>query len=607
MQNLKEQIIKSNEAYRKGNPIISDEEYDILLSKLEDKINFIEFESFKKTLMEESGEYKHLYIMGSLNKIRYGENELNKWINKHKVKAIIASEKLDGCSFTARYVDGKFYDGASRGDGVTGTDWTEKLKYILPQTIEAKDTLIIRGELMLCGDSHIKLGYKNQRNGVTGIMGEDAIVPEKLKEVRAFVYDVLNCDYKPLLIFKGLEDLFDVPNFKRIIVKDTIEEDLKEQLELWKSNADYLMDGLVISTDDYINENIYHPEKKIAFKVNSEGYETEVIDIEWNLSSGGLLKPVVLVKPVNIDGVTVSRVSGNNYQWLTDKGIGQTSIIKIIRSGDVIPKIIDVVSRKGRFLPVECPECRTKLIHKGVDLACPNEYCSGVMVKKVAAFLRNCGVEDITEKSLIKFGINTFEDLINWEPDPKYKSETKLYDALDKFVFTKSKMELFTKFVFDGAAEKTITKIYEHWKISNDSHFDFLMNKTFDQMIVECCTHGFPEGIGEKTLAKITGDWMTNKLYVEYFVMDKRYKPEVKEKKTVTESNITGKTFCITGTLTKSRKYFEELIINNGGIISSVSGKLDYLVVGADAGSKLDKAKKLGINILSEEELINLI
>ena len=343
MQNLKEQIIKSNEAYRKGNPIIPDEEYDILLSKLEDKMNFIEFESFKKTLMEESGEYKHLYIMGSLNKIRYGENELNKWINKHKVKAIVVSEKLDGCSFTARYVDGKFYDGASRGDGVTGTDWTEKLKYILPQTIEAKDTLIIRGELMLCGDSHIKLGYKNQRNGVTGIMGEDDIVPEKLKEVRAFVYDILNCDYKPFLIFKGLEDLFDVPNFKRIIVKDTIEEDLKEQLELWKSNSDYLMDGLVISTDDYINENVYHPEKKIAFKVNSEGYETEVIDIEWNLSSGGLLKPVVLVKPVNIDGVTVSRVSGNNYQWILKKGCKIGSIVKVIRSGCVIPKIIQVV------------------------------------------------------------------------------------------------------------------------------------------------------------------------------------------------------------------------------------------------------------------------
>lgn len=607
MQNLKEQIIKSNEAYRKGNPIISDEEYDILLSKLEDKINFIEFESFKKTLMEESGEYKHLYIMGSLNKIRYGENELNKWINKHKVKAIIASEKLDGCSFTARYVDGKFYDGASRGDGVTGTDWTEKLKYILPQTIEAKDTLIIRGELMLCGDSHIKLGYKNQRNGVTGIMGEDAIVPEKLKEVRAFVYDVLNCDYKPLLIFKGLEDLFDVPNFKRIIVKDTIEEDLKEQLELWKSNADYLMDGLVISTDDYINENVYHPEKKIAFKVNSEGVRTKVIGVEWNISKTGAFKPVVLLEPIEIDGTTVSRATGYNYAYIVENMIGEGAEVAIIKSGEIIPKIINVFKDGTTIIPQRCPSCKSAFEFKGVDLVCPNEHCSGVMVKKVAAFLRNCGVEDITEKSLIKFGINTFEDLINWEPDPKYKSETKLYDALDKFVFTKSKMELFTKFVFDGAAEKTITKIYEHWKISNDSHFNFLMNKTFDQMIVECCTHGFPEGVGEKTLAKIYGDWMTNKLYVEYFAMDKRYNPKKEEVKQIIESNITGKTFCITGTLTKPRKYFEELIINNGGIISSVSGKLNYLVVGADAGSKLDKAKKLGINILSEEELINLI
>ena len=117
-------------------------------------------------------------------------------------------------------------------------------------------------------------------------------------------------------------------------------------------------------------------------------------------------------------------------------------------------------------------------------------------------------------------------------------------------------------------------------------------------------TTDFPEGVGQITVDKIKDDWFNNRMIVKMITEDKRYNPIVHEKESYTKNvrtNITDKTFCITGTLSKPRKHYEKIITDNGGILASVSGKLDYLVVGTDAGSKLDKAKKLGINIITED------
>jgi DNA ligase (NAD+) len=598
---MKEKIKKANEAYRAGSPIISDEEYDVLLSKLESEMSFFEFEEFKQTLMEKSGGYKHQYVMGSLSKVRYNEgDELSKWIKKHNVKEIIVSEKLDGCSFTAVYKDCKFVCGASRGDGVTGTDWTEKLKYILPKTINAKDDLIIRGELMLCGDAHVKIGYKNPRNGVVGIMGEDAIVPEKLKAVTAFVYDVLNTDYTPFRILKGLKENFTVPNFTKIKVTSTIEDDLKNLLDTWKNSSDYGMDGLVICTDDYINENVYHPEKKIAFKVNSEGIICEVIGVEWNTSKTGSIKPVVLIKPTEIDGTTVKRVSGYNYRFISNNCIGIGSLVSVIKSGDVIPKIINVIKQSTILeVPSVCPSCHGVVQYKEVDIVCNNLICGDQSVLKVNSFLRNCGVENASEKSLTNWGINTFDDLFNFKADSNYKSQVSFVKELDK-VWKLTEDKLFSKMYFNGGGERTITKLIEFYGKGDVS--------TATKELYSCHVINYPEGIGYTTIVKLENDWFENALLLDTITHDTRYKPIVEKKETtILNLNITGLSFCITGTLSKPRKYFEDLVIKNGGKIGSVSKNLHYLIVGNDAGSKLDKATKLGIKILSGDEFEEMI
>jgi DNA ligase (NAD+) len=268
---MKEQIIEANEAYRKGTPIMSDEEYDILLTKYEEnEMDYEECRKFKESLFEDGGDVKHDYIVGSLEKVRYGEHELNKFLLVNNINQLIVSEKIDGCSFVATYNKGKFIKGATRGDGKTGKDITKKLKHILPK-ITSKDHLEIRGELTLTHNSHKELGFKNRRNGTVGVINRDEVNPETIKHVKAIVYQIVNSDKGMFDQFLELEQLgFQTPLYCLHEVTDYTEENLKEFLLERKAFAVYDIDGLVISSFDCENENVYHPKHKVAFKVNSQ-------------------------------------------------------------------------------------------------------------------------------------------------------------------------------------------------------------------------------------------------------------------------------------------------------------------------------------------------
>jgi DNA ligase (NAD+) len=342
--NLKQEIIQANNAYRTGSPKISDVEYDILLTKLETEMGFIAFESFKETLTEQNGDIKHNYIIGSLNKIRYQENdELAKWLDKNPTVWLFASEKIDGCSFVASYRGGSLISCASRGDGYTGTNWFSKAVHILPNNISYKKDLDIRGEFCLTNDSHTLLGMKNRRNGVVGLMGTDTIDPIKLAHVKPLVYEILNSKSGIKDQFETLRQLgFVTPFGAEIYVDNDIEDNLKRFFDKVKSNTEYDKDGLVISSNYYVNENEFYPKTKVAFKVNSEGVKATVIGIEWNTSKNGAVKPVVLITPTDIDGATIRRVSGYNAKYIVENKIEIGVTVSIIRSGDVIPKIVQV-------------------------------------------------------------------------------------------------------------------------------------------------------------------------------------------------------------------------------------------------------------------------
>jgi DNA ligase (NAD+) len=338
---LKIKIKEANSSYRNGNPIMSDEDFDYLLEELESEMNAEDFLEFRKSLTEESGDVKHTYIIGSLNKIRYGMNELSKWLDKVDLNIIFWSYKLDGMSFVAKYEEGYLIQLTSRGDGITGQNLTNKAKYInIPNTLSHNFSGEVRGELTLDGDSHIELGFKNRRNGVVGVMGRDNIIPETLKHVQAYAYQIITSDNTIEQQFNQLEDLgFTVP-YCGVIDVDNCEEELKSILSC---ETPYDKDGLVISSPYYKNENVFLPENQVAFKVNSEGVETTITGITWEISKNYLLKPVAQIIPVDIDGATITNVTCYNYKYVKDNNLQIGTKVKIIRAGQVIPRIIEVI------------------------------------------------------------------------------------------------------------------------------------------------------------------------------------------------------------------------------------------------------------------------
>lgn len=257
----------------------------------------------------------------------------------------------------------------------------------------------------------------------------------------------------------------------------------------------------------------------------------------------------------------------------------------------------DIINKMKKLnMPTHCPSCNTALVWKGVDLTCTNNDCPSIKLMSLASFLEKCGVENVTETSLSNWGITGFRSMLHFKSDGS-KSQTKFMSELLKKVFSKTKEDLFACMTFDGAGETNIQKLF--------AAFGSLETTTQSLYIYDNVTTPLPDGIGEKTIAKIKEDWNRNVYLLSFIIKDARWNPVAK---VVVSGNLSGKTFLITGTLTKGRKEFETMIKDNGGIVaSSVSKSLNYLLVGSDAGSKLDKAKKLGINIITEDEFMGMI
>jgi len=612
IQDMKDKVIAANLAYRNGNAIISDAEYDSLLETLEEEMNFIEFLEFQQSLTEGNGAgattVVNKYVLGSLTKYKYEEaDKFLAWLKDRNVKRIFASDKIDGCSYYAEYRNGKLTLLTSRGDGDEGTDWTSKAPYInIPMTVPTTRDLDVRGEVTLTGKDNEILGYKNLRNGTAGIMNSKDIEPEKLKYIHAFAYEILSDSLNIRDQFETLKSLgFRIANYLELKILPNIADLIKAYYEQRKQLSPYNMDGIVVSDVDYVPENEFYPKGKVAFKINSTGVLTTVIGIEWNISKGGLLKPVVLVEPVDIDGTTVQRATGNNCQYLIDNGIGIGSKVMIIKSGEIIPKIIKVLNKEKIGRVPACPACGAPVTRAGVDLKCTNDKCEGTMYKALASFLIKCGVEGVTDTSLQNWGIKDIKGLLAFRPDGG-KAQQNLMGELMKHVFSKTDVELFSRMVFDGAGETNIMKIIDHY---GKGELIPATKAIYQPVRIELTD--FPQGIGQKVIDKIYQDWKANIYNVREIMADSRWKPAPKVVSNRTDK-LDGKTFCITGTLSQGRDAIEKLIATNGGRNSSVSKKLDYLVIGDKAGSKQSKAQDLNtkganIQIITEDKLMELI
>jgi DNA ligase (NAD+) len=360
-EQLKKQIINANNAYRKGNAIMSDSQFDELVDKYKELVSIDEYNEFRDSLNESSVEFgtkiKHKYVMGSLDKIKNSDNAaLLKFIKTHVKNVLNISAKVDGISSVAYYKYGKLVSLLSRGNGYEGMDYTDKAKYIngLPDKInffERNDEIYIRGELVILDSEEIDTDT-NYRNICAGYMNSKYWNKEDISKVSFIPYSILGDTMSKRTQFEMLKSVgfncawnesIDITNYDETTIND-LAEYLTERA---KFKHDYSCDGLVLMDWYAHNEqDVYRPKNSMAFKINELTATTRIIDIDWgNVSKDGFFIPVAVLEPIELGGSIISRVTLHNLDILEQLNIDFGDTVEILKSGDIIPHIIRVIKK----------------------------------------------------------------------------------------------------------------------------------------------------------------------------------------------------------------------------------------------------------------------
>jgi DNA ligase (NAD+) len=589
---IKEKISYYNKLYREGKPIISDNEYDILLEKFKEQ-NPLEYKEFKNTLLDSNfdNEVNLDYICGSLDKF-YPE-ELDKLFDKLNDE-IIVMPKLDGLSFIVKYVNGKLIQGITRGDGYKGKDKTMFAKIFIPNELSNRYfTGFVRGEIIIKNENMKYLDTKSSRNTAVGLINSKSI-SDNLKYLDFIPYQILDSKKTKLEQLKELSDL-GFQNIKYFIYKKNI---LKDQISIifndFKNNSEYKTDGLVLCDIDYVNENKLIPENMFAYKENLEAVSTKVKNIRWEISKQGLLKPIIEIEPTEIDNTMITNVSGYNYEYIIKNEIGIGSEILIVKSGEVIPKITLILTQsKDNNIPELCPSCNSELKIEGKELICNNELCNDKNIKKIYDLILRLNIKNVSLKTLENWKINSYDRLIDFIPNEKYKIEMQFYNDLKEKLFTKTFDELLFIYPWNGLSNKLLEKIN--------------INKTENELEIKQL-----KGLGDKLIERFKSQYSDFEKFLKIISESKNYNPitnkEVKEINIASEK-LKDKIFVVSGKFSVSRKEIENKIISNSGKIKDIiNNSIDYLIIGKNPSSKLEKAKKLNnIKIITEPEFTAMI
>lgn len=639
-KDLKDKIISANKAYRSGNPVMSDQEFDDLCDEYQKLVSEDEWNEFRNSLHEIKGKVKHPFIMGSLDKLKFEEpEEVKKFVDA--CPKLNVSAKIDGISCRLHYENGKLVSASTRGDGIWGEDLTDKIKFVkgIPQVLgtgkfgDEYETIDIRGELVILKSDFAKMsGFANPRNAVAGIMGRKDWNQEDIKNVSFVAYTILGDKFTKEAQFAMLEAWggFNVAWHKEFFTHELLHKSSEEVsrilFELTSQDFEYETDGLVICDNNYINEAKYRPDNCKAFKINQLSASTRLLDVVFEgPSKNGLHVPVGILEPVELGGAVISRVSLYNVDFIEQMNLKYGSKVEILRSGDVIPKLVRVVENdekcKDIVLPEVCNCCGTKLVRDGVNLCCKNKKCPDQVINQLVLFIKNLGVKSASNATLKNFNISSFEDLVKFEPNKKYKSEVKLAEELKDKMFSRSKIDLICNMTcFDGLAETNLRKIIdfyaskgsllENFMLSCDPK-GYMLNTNMKSLWME--RYGLPDSIGEITLDKFQ-DGLEEAYNNAMLVVDNpKYHwtaalqgdPETARK----QSN--GQSVCFTGSLnTMSRSEASKKAQEAGfEVKSGVSKGLTYLITNTpDSGSsKNKKAKELGTKVITENEFLKLL
>jgi DNA ligase (NAD+) len=650
--------------YLENDPLISDYEYDMLYKKLEhfekENPSLVTKDSptqrVGKGLIKDFPKTQHLVPMLSLEN-SYNDEDLQDWDRKAKELSGLDSieysvePKFDGASISLIYENDMLVRGVTRGDGETGDDITPNIKQIKSIPLSAPfskhniQQIEIRGEILMNKNNFKKYNESlmeeglpplaNPRNAAAGSLRikDTAIVSRR--NLEGFLYHVSfiikQDETKPEEIhshsdmLKLLWDLgFRSPKKEMRVVKgiqDVIE--FVNNFEKQRDELPYEIDGMVIKVNNLeLQENLgmtsHHPRWAIAFKFKARQATSKLLGVEYQVGRTGAVTPVAKIQPVHVGGVTVSSISIHNEDYIKEKDLKIGDQILIERSGDVIPQIVKSLPdlRNGSEIeivfPKNCPVCEHHLFKPEEEAVwrCTNINCKAQVVERIIHFVSKDAM-DI--KSFGEANVRKFFDmgLLKTIPDI-YSFDVEKLSGIEGFG---AKSILNLKAAIEESKSQPLHRLIYALGIRyvGETTAKALAQKVSDIFEFEKMTEEelkLMDDVGIK-VAKSIFDFFSDVDNVS--LLQKLNELGVKTKQEKQESitgMLTGQTFLFTGTLSKlKRNEAEALVEKNGGkILSGVSSKLNYLITGEDAGSKLEKAKKIpGIKIMSEEEFLSML
>ena len=624
-------------------PIVSDYDYDVLydeLLALESELKIVlpnsptirvggeVLEGFKKVVHKQK-----LYSLNKCNDFAGIEKFVSDIKEVSHDPSFVVEYKFDGLRIIAKYSNGVLVQASTRGNGEIGEDVTEQVKTIksVPLLIDYKGELTVAGEGVITLQNLEKYNetaeekLKNARNAVAGaIRNLDPKVTAK-RNLDVVFYDIISIDNDFLKTQQEVNAFLKQNKFltgKLFEVVKTSQEikNIADKIDKIKTTLDIQIDGLVIKLNDLkdreeLGFTAKFPKWAIAYKFAPVEMTSMLRSVEWNVGRTGKITPTAIIDPIELAGATVSRATLNNYEDILRKKVKLGSLVFVRRSNEVIPEILGLAQdRDGSqeiTLPTHCPCCQSVLEKIGPNIFCPNPLCRDKIIAKITYFAsRNCmNIEGLRDKIVAQL----------------YDSG-KVRSIADLYRLKKTDLE-----GLEGFQDKKISNIISSIESSKTPDFasfidaisiDGVGNKTSKDLARRFGSLGNLKHATKEDLVSIKdiGGIIADNI-IQYFqnehnmnMLDELFSLGVKIKETehkpVDTSNFFyGKKFVLTGTLEHYKRDEASKIIedNGGSVSSSVSKNTDYVLYGAEAGSKLDKAQALGVKLMTEEEFVSLL
>lgn len=634
--------------YTEDEPLVSDKEYDALYDAL------VEEERKTGTILPDSPtqrvgdevlaafeKYTHLAPLYSLDKAQSFE-ALKAWDERNRKRveqynashdealppiSYIVEYKFDGLTMNLTYDKGFLTKAATRGTGRVGEDITAQVRRIpsVPLSIESPVKMEIHGEglmplsaLSAYNQTH-DIPLKNARNAAAGALRNLDTRAVRERHLIAYFYNIGYDEGLPFTTDSEMKAFIKkqgFPTFGDYTPCETMDEVIEriDAIKHVRDSLDILIDGAVVKINDLrtrqvLGATVKFPRWAIAYKFEALEASTILEDVQWNVGRTGKVTPTAILQPVELGGVTISRSTLNNADDIARKGVRLHGRVLLRRSNDVIPEILGALPTEGPTKEIEtphcCPACHTKLVKDGVHIFCPNAIgCRPQLLAGLVHFCARDGMDIeglsektlslLLEKGLISQAADLFtlkeEDLLCLEGF-KEKKTKKLLDSIEK----SKQPELFSyinALGIPGVGVKTAQSLASHFHT-----FSRLQEATVEELVAI-------EDIGDITAEDIGNYFSREEIQRELQALcDAGVRPKSQTK--VRESGpLEGTTVVITGTLSVGRKEMEEQLKALGAkVTGSVSKKTTFILAGDTPGSKVEKARALGIEILDEETL----